>query len=216
MEKFLAHWADDQRVTGGADWASSTDTLAPLDAGLNAAASVFEALPQRSPPPPATPDSWKSAVSGNWTTAADWSAGVPTSSNDVTIAVSGKYTVTINSADAANSLTINDATATVSDTSGGTLSITTTLAVTAGTFSLGSGSEISGGTISLGSSGVFLASGGTLSGVSYQGTLGLTGASSSLYLAGNDTFAGTGGTGAGVINLTGSGANLYVEETTRR
>jgi hypothetical protein len=128
MEKFLGHWADDQLVTGGADWASSTDNLAPLDAGLNAAASEFDSLPERSPPPPATPDKWKTAVNGNWTTSADWSAGVPTSSNDATIAVSGTYTVTISSADVANSLTINDANATVSAVSGGTLSLNTTLA----------------------------------------------------------------------------------------
>src|SRR5580700_7639757 len=40
-------------------------------------------------------DSWKSAVSGSWSTAADWSSGsVPTNSDDVCITVPGTYTVT--------------------------------------------------------------------------------------------------------------------------
>ena len=46
--------------------------------------------------------SWKSGtVSGDWTTAADWStATVPGSGDDVTIAAgTGAYTVTIDSAD---------------------------------------------------------------------------------------------------------------------
>jgi len=154
--------------------------------------------------PETTGDSWKSAVSGNWTTAADWSTGVaPTSSNDATIAVAGTYTVTISSAVAAKSLTINDANATVADSSGGTLSIATTLAVTAGTFSLGSESEIVGGTISTGPSGTFSVQGGALSGVTYEGSLTLTGLGVALTLTNGTTLTGTGGTGGGALSLTG-------------
>ena len=41
-------------------------------------------------------DTWKAAVSGLWTTAANWSTGiVPTSSDNVCITLGGSYTVTI-------------------------------------------------------------------------------------------------------------------------
>jgi hypothetical protein len=96
----------------------------------------------------------------------------------------------------------------VAEVSGGTLAITTTLAITAGTFSLGSGSTLSGATVSLGSAGAFAAAGGTLSGVTYQGVLNLTAANAILYAVGDLTFEGSGGTGAGTVNLTGEGAAL--------
>jgi hypothetical protein len=161
-----------------------------------------------------TADSWNSAVSGNWTAGSDWSTGsAPTSANDATVAVAGTYTVTINSSVAANSLTIDDAGATVADTSGGTLAISTTLAITAGTFSLGSGSTLSGGTVSLGNLGVFTAAGGTLNGVTYQGVLDLSAANALLYAAGSLTVTGAGGSGSGTVNLTGSDAALIYSGT---
>src|SRR4029077_1055934 len=50
--------------------------------------------------------SWKSAVNGDWSDAADWSTGtVPTSGDDVTI--SSVHIVTISSADQANTLTFS-------------------------------------------------------------------------------------------------------------
>jgi hypothetical protein len=154
-------------------------------------------------------DNWTSGVTGNWNNGSDWSIGsAPTSYDIATLSAPGAYTVTINSSVAADSLTIDDAGATVADTNGGTLAITTTLAITAGTFSLGSGSTLSGGTISLGGLGVFVAAGGTLSGVTFQGELDLSAANASLYAAGDLTFEGTGGTGAGSVNLTGNGAAL--------
>ena len=56
--------------------------------------------------------SWKSAVSGNWTTKIDWSTGaVPVSTDDVTIGVAGSYTVSVTSAIAADSITLSDASA---------------------------------------------------------------------------------------------------------
>jgi len=52
-------------------------------------------------------DSWKSAVSGSWATASDWSTGVPVSTDDVCITVAGTYTVTVPGIAAqANSLTL--------------------------------------------------------------------------------------------------------------
>jgi hypothetical protein len=40
-------------------------------------------------------DSWKSAVSGAWSAAANWTAGVPVGASDVCITVPGTYTVTL-------------------------------------------------------------------------------------------------------------------------
>ncbi len=106
--------------------------------------------------------SWKSSVSGNWTIAADWSTGaVPTSTDDVTIAAPGSYTVTVSSngvivrplgellaalpiinfPDEANSLTFNAPQATLQENSG-SLTIGGALAVSAGTVSLNEANTI--------------------------------------------------------------------------
>ncbi len=58
--------------------------------------------------------SWKSATNGDWSQAADWTSNaVPDATSDVTIAVPGSYTVTVSSAEAAHSLTLNDPGATL-------------------------------------------------------------------------------------------------------
>ena len=96
--------------------------------------------------------SWKSPVSGNWTVAADWSTGaVPTSTDDVTIAAPGSYTVTVSSngvivhpigglqadaipfgvPDEANSLTFDAPQATLQENAG-TLDVAGALTVSAG------------------------------------------------------------------------------------
>src|SRR5712672_940238 len=52
-------------------------------------------------------NAWKSAVSGDWDLAGNWSAGhVPMASEDVQISVAGSYTVTksLTNADAAHSI----------------------------------------------------------------------------------------------------------------
>ncbi|MGA3403647.1 MAG: hypothetical protein ABSC95_30910, partial [Acetobacteraceae bacterium] len=78
---------------------------------------------------------WKSAISGDWSTQADWSNNaIPGSSSDVTIAVVGAYEVTVDSAESAHSITLNDASGTLSVDA--TLSLTTTLAVESGTLDL--------------------------------------------------------------------------------
>jgi hypothetical protein len=85
--------------------------------------------------------SWK-GVTGDWSTAADWSGGkVPTSSDDVTIAVPGGYTVTISKASSAKSLNLNDANATIVDVA--SLQVAGTLNVLAGAFDLGTGGSVS-------------------------------------------------------------------------
>ena len=50
--------------------------------------------------------SWSSAVSGSWTDASKWSAGVPGGASDACITVNGTYTVTLNGGGSANSLKV--------------------------------------------------------------------------------------------------------------
>jgi hypothetical protein len=68
----------------------------------------------KAPAQTTAPVNWKSPVSGNWTTAADWSSGgVPTPADDITIGTAGAYTVTLNAAASVNSLTVSDVSATL-------------------------------------------------------------------------------------------------------
>src|SRR5208282_6745383 len=61
------------------------------------------------------PVSWKNAVSGNWTVAANWSTGaVPGASDDATIGLSGSYTVSITSPITVGSIAVSDGVATLS------------------------------------------------------------------------------------------------------
>ena len=151
---------------------------------------------------------WGGAVSGDWATATDWSTGtIPGSGDDVFIDPSGTYTVTIDDAEAANSLTVNDTGATVADNN--TLTIGTTLAVSAGTFELNSGGTVAGGTLSA-NGGVFAFDGGTLSGVTYEGAIALAHFEAALTLTGTVTMTGADGTGAGAINDIGASSQLVL------
>ena len=115
---------------------------------------------------------------GDWNVASNWSpsspAGPPTATDSATISATGPaYTVTIDSADVAQSLTENSSSATVDDA--GSLTLGATFTLSAGTFILGQGGTLSGGTTKL-TGGTFACDGGTLSGVTYDGTLDLSGA----------------------------------------
>lgn len=151
---------------------------------------------------------WASGINGDWATKADWAGGtVPGAADDVFIDAAGTYNVTISTAQAAHSLMVNDATATVVDNS--TLTIGTTLTLTAGTFTLNSGGTIVGGTLSA-TGGTYKWNGGTLSGVTYDGALGLS-ANAVLRIKGGLTATGVNGTGPGTINATGSNAGLIFD-----
>ena len=86
---------------------------------------------------------------GDWDIGSNWSpsspAGPPTATDTATISETGAaYTVTINSADIAQSLTEDSSSATVDDA--GSLTLSSTFTLSAGTFILGSGGRLSGGT----------------------------------------------------------------------
>jgi hypothetical protein len=135
---------------------------------------------------------WKSGINGDWGTAADWSNGmVPGAATDVSIAATGTYTVTISAAEAAHSLSINAAGATVSDNS--SLTIGTTLTLSAGTFALGSSGDLAGGTVKVGSQGHVQLNGGTLTGVTWLGSL-TFGASQTLFVNDGLSVPGASGT----------------------
>jgi hypothetical protein len=91
---------------------------------------------------------WVGAT-GNWDVASNWSpsspAGPPTAADAATISATGPaYTVTIDTADAAKSLSERSASATVEDI--GSLTLSKTFTLSAGTFILGPGGTLSGGT----------------------------------------------------------------------
>src|SRR5262249_15036175 len=111
-------------------------------------------------------DHWINSAGGDWATAANWGNGVPTANLAADIDASGTYTVTIYSGDTADGLLINAAGATVSDNTGGSLSITGSggpsnpngaLTISAGSFAL-PGGGLTAGSISIANGGALLVS----------------------------------------------------------
>jgi hypothetical protein len=155
--------------------------------------------------------SWKSGVSGLWSTASDWSTGtVPTARDVVTIDAAGTYTVTDNWASAASLLTLDAPGATFDDDSLVTLG---SLALEAGSFALQTGGALAGATITA-DGGTFAADGGTVDGVTHEGTLDMSGANARLTIENGISLTGLDGVGAGTIKLNGSGASLTVDGAT--
>ena len=81
-----------------------------------------------------------------------------------------------------------------------------------GTLTLVSGGTIENGIIADAGSGLAF-TGGTLSGVTYDGTMNLSSSDAYVYVTNGLTTAGIGGSGAGTINLTGQSSALYSEGT---
>jgi hypothetical protein len=73
-------------------------------------------------PAPVCTDTWKTAASGSWSVATNWSTGVvPKSSANVCITVAGTYTVTLTGSESANTLTLGGGSGTQTvDVQGGT------------------------------------------------------------------------------------------------
>lgn len=155
---------------------------------------------------------WKSAVGGDWGTAADWSGGmVPDAGSTVIINPLGVYNVTISSAAAALSLNIEAAGATIFDNN--TLAIGSALTVTAGILDLNPGGRIVGGTLSA-TGGTFVWNGGVVSGITYDGVLNIATANSLLYVTSAGLVAhGGNGSGNGTINVSGGFAALAFQDS---
>lgn len=158
--------------------------------------------------------SWIVGTSGsyNWNTAADRmpAGGPPKSGDDATISQAGTYTVNISTADTAHNVTLNNANATLKDSSTLTLDAGGTLALLAGKFILATGGTLKGGTTNVNGGTFTVQTGSTLDGVTYDGTLNVNAANVSLNVVDGITLAGVGGAGAGTINLNGTNDNLFV------
>ncbi len=129
---------------------------------------------------------------------------MPKAVDAVQIVVPGTYTVTIDGAEVANSLLVNNATASVVQT--GFLTLGTALTLTAGTYTM-QGGTIAGGKVTVAKTAAFVAtqSGGTLDGVTFGGVLDM-----SQYNANLNWIDGATLTGAATINLTGAYARITV------
>ena len=152
--------------------------------------------------------------SGDWDVGDNWrpSGGPPTAADSATINATGSaYTVTVDTADVAKSLTENSASATIDDT--GSLTLSKTFALEAGTFLL-DGGELSGGTLKLeGGTIDFSNNNGTLSGVTFDGTLDLSAEETYVSLANGTKVNDAAGTGPGTIDDTGYGSIVYFDNT---
>lgn len=154
----------------------------------------------------ATTLSWSSPTSGSFSASGNWTPSEsPTSADDTLIALSGSYTVSVDAAAAARSVTLASTGATLEI--GRTLGIGTILTLSAGTLKLDFGGMIQGGTL-VAAGGTTSFEGGTLDGVTYQGTLGLAAADETLSIADGITLEGSGGAGNGSVALTGAGSAL--------
>ena len=89
----------------------------------------------------------------------------------------------------------------------GTLTLGGTLNESSGSITLGSHGTISGGTLAV-TGGAFNWDGGTLSGLTYEGTLNLIGSSATGFVTNGLTMAASSGGGSGTINVTGPNASL--------
>ncbi|WP_158932493.1 choice-of-anchor D domain-containing protein [Acidisphaera sp. S103] len=162
--------------------------------------------------------SWTATSGGDWNTPADWNVGsVPSGTTDAVFFTDpGAYTVDISYGEAfsVDSMTLDAAGVTLDIhgalTVGG---VNHTLTLDAGTLELDRNGTIIAGTIAA-AGGTLFANGGTLEGVTYEGTLDLSATYSDLHITDGITLTGTNGTGQGAINLTGYEVALYIDNTT--
>lgn len=182
---------------------------------------AFALLTAASAPPVAAQTVWTGGT-GDWTSAGNWSAGIPNPGTDAVIANGGTATVSANSA--AQSLTVGS-------TAAGNLSLTAGTLALSGAAYIGSGSgngvvTLTGGTMTTAGdfllgyfrTGTLNASGGTLtvSGTSYVGYSSTSTAlvTSGSWTTGGDLYVGidAGLGGAGTLTISGgttTAGNVY-------
>jgi probable HAF family extracellular repeat protein len=156
-------------------------------------------------------DHWVNSQGGNWTTVSSWSRGVPTGTIVADVDAHGTYTVNITTADTAYGLLVNNAGATVSDNSAGTLALVGSggpsspngaLNVNAGTFFL-NGGNLKAGSITIGSGGTFQTYGNYTGQNALSETITDNG-SFSIIKASNATISG---------NISGTGSVIVQDST---
>jgi autotransporter-associated beta strand protein/probable HAF family extracellular repeat protein len=163
-------------------------------------------------------DHWSNTSGGNWTTASSWATwngthAVPTGTIDADFDKSGTYTVKITTADTAYALLLKAAGTTISDNSGGTLTLAGTggssnpngpLSINAGNFALAGGALNSGAiSIARGSSltisGNYTGNGVISQAIADNGTMTISGSAA---LAGAIT-------GSGIVNIQKGAAATF-------
>ena len=134
------------KASAGGAWTYTTGTLAAgtqtLTATATDAAGNTSSASNAVDPIIVQPDDWNKAVSANWSTTADWSAGAPTSVDLVALDATGTYTVTSSANETIAELnTVSTATLAIA---GGTFTVTngTGAGVQAGTISIASGATL--------------------------------------------------------------------------
>ena len=162
---------------------------------------------------------WKKAVSGDWTTAADWSTGaVPGAGDSATIGIAGVYTVFLTTPITVHSITIGDTGATLAigdpgQTDAVTASLTNSGTLTVDGLSAPGGSTLtvggtltnnSGGALAIGNAGITANATVTAHGFSNAGAIDLTGGATARAKLTVDTA----GSNTGTISLVGPAA-LY-------
>ena len=146
---------------------------------------------------------WK-GVSGDWNLASDWTpaGGPPKSTSSATIDGSATDTITVDTADVANSLTLSDANSTLNDDGpSASLTISGTLTMSNGTLDLSpdfDGGVLTVGALNLSGGALVINSGGQLD---LNGTLSQTGGT--LTLQGGTISGGTIKSTAGTLTLSG-------------
>ena len=152
-------------------------------------------------------DTWNNSAGGDWTSSSNWTSGVPTAADDITIGIAGGYTVSLTTSGAANSLLIDNSAATLNifDSAGSTASLVVQSNV------VDSGAlELRFGATMVVSGRLSVASGGVLG----LDRFGFSTQRSQLGVGGNLVNSGTidiatqnAGVGAGTLSVTGTLVN---------
>jgi hypothetical protein len=162
---------------------------------------------------------FNNSAGGNFGTGINWSSGhhpIAGDTGDITSAFSGAdYSVQVTDAEAAALINVGVANGALIVEAGGVLTVGS-IDLTAGTLEVVSAGEITGGTtITDGSGTSTIFSDGTLDGVTWKGTLALTGVvqSSLLTITTSLNVLNTAGNGPGEIDVTGPGATVNIDST---
>lgn len=156
---------------------------------------------------------WKT-VSGDWGTATNWTNGVPDAPTTVAnLAGSAAYTVTVGGGETFNVGTVNITDTNAALAINGTLTVKTLINLSAGVLTLSGG--IVGGAIKQSGTGSIAYANGSLDGVKLEGTMDLSASDAIVRIYDGLTLTGSAGTGAGIVNVTGSSAqlNFYGNQT---
>jgi hypothetical protein len=155
---------------------------------------------------------WK-AVTGDWSTAADWTNGVPDSPTTIAnLGGAASYTVTVSGGETFKIGTLNLTDVNAALSLGGTLTVSTLINLSAGVLTL-SGDIVGGAIKQTGGSIVY--ANGMLDGVKFEGTMDLSANSATVRVYNGLSLTGSTGTGPGTVNVTGSSSqlNFYGNQT---